>query len=118
MQRWPLLSSLPPQAPVWQRAPRRLPHPPVRLLPFASGPTRARRAAHSRRRHMTQPSASATLVELDPSDLKLTRVRAMRGPNYWRLAPVITADLELGALETISSAEMPDFTERLLAAMP
>ncbi|MES2521189.1 MAG: cyanophycin synthetase [Gemmatimonadota bacterium] len=67
---------------------------------------------------MTQPSASATLVDLDPSDLKLTRVRAMRGPNYWRLAPVITADIELGALETVSSAEMPDFTERLLAAMP
>ncbi|HYW31586.1 MAG TPA: cyanophycin synthetase [Gemmatimonas sp.] len=67
---------------------------------------------------MTHASASAALVDIDPSELKLTRVRAMRGPNYWRLAPVITADLTLGSLETVSSAEMPEFTERLLAAMP
>ena len=42
----------------------------------------------------------------------------MRGPNYWRLAPVIAADLKLGALERVSTADIPDFNARLLAAIP
>ena len=67
---------------------------------------------------MTQPRTSGLLDELDISALQLTRVRAMRGPNYWRLAPVIAADVKLGALENVSSADMPEFTVRLLRALP
>jgi cyanophycin synthetase len=67
---------------------------------------------------MTQPSASATLEALDPSELRLARVRAMRGPNYWRLAPVIAADIKLGALENVTSADIPEFNARLLQAIP
>ena len=29
----------------------------------------------------------------DPGELRITRLRALRGPNYWRLAPVIACDL-------------------------
>ena len=54
----------------------------------------------------------------DPSDLRLTRLRALRGPNYWRLAPVIACDVRLGALERVSSADIPGFTERIVGALP
>src|SRR4051812_7901420 len=34
----------------------------------------------------------------DPNDLQVSRIRALRGPNYWRLAPVIACDVRLGSL--------------------
>jgi hypothetical protein len=54
----------------------------------------------------------------DASALEVTRLRALPGPNYWRLAPVIACDVRLGALEGVTSAELPGFTDRLLGAMP
>ena len=67
---------------------------------------------------MTQPTTIAPPPALDPSDLRVTRLRALRGPNYWRLAPVIACDLRLGALEGVTSADIPGFTERLVGALP
>ncbi|HSU93628.1 MAG TPA: hypothetical protein VLI43_07940, partial [Gemmatimonadaceae bacterium] len=61
-------------------------------------------------------SSSATLY--DASELHVTRVRALRGPNYWRLAPVIACDLALGSLDHVSSAELPGFAHRLVTALP
>ena len=51
-------------------------------------------------------------------DLVVTHIRALRGPNYWRLAPVIACDVRLGSLEHITSADVPGFSERLLTALP
>ncbi|HEX8848202.1 MAG TPA: cyanophycin synthetase [Gemmatimonadaceae bacterium] len=48
----------------------------------------------------------------------MTRLRALRGPNYWRLAPVIACDLTLGSLEQVTSAHVPGFAERLVTAIP
>ena len=56
--------------------------------------------------------------QFDPNELRVTRTRALRGPNYWRLAPVIASDVQLGALEGVTSADMPRFTERLLGYLP
>jgi len=55
---------------------------------------------------------------IDPNELRVTRLRALRGPNYWRLAPVIACDVRLGALESVNSADVPGFNDRLLAALP
>jgi cyanophycin synthetase len=52
------------------------------------------------------------------SALRVTRIRALRGPNYWRLAPVIACDVRLGELEELNSADVPGFTDRLIAALP
>ncbi|MDB4877754.1 MAG: cphA [Gemmatimonadetes bacterium] len=52
------------------------------------------------------------------AEMLVSRVRALRGPNYWRLAPVIACDVRLGALERATSAELPDFCDRLLAFLP
>lgn len=60
----------------------------------------------------------ATANDFDPNALRVARVRALRGPNYWRLAPVIACDVTLGSLEAVSSADLPGFTDRLLAALP
>jgi cyanophycin synthetase len=57
-------------------------------------------------------------VALAPDDFRITRLRALRGPNYWRLAPVIACDLRLGAYENVSSAQIPGFVENLLEALP
>ncbi|MDQ3242753.1 MAG: cyanophycin synthetase, partial [Gemmatimonadota bacterium] len=69
-----------------------------------------------------QRALASPLVEtekqLDPAELEVTRIRALRGPNYWRLAPVIACDVRLGALEKITSSEIPGFTDRLTAAIP
>jgi cyanophycin synthetase len=59
-----------------------------------------------------------TAAALDPDELRVTRLRAVRGPNFWRLAPVIACDLRLGALEEVPSTEIPGFNDRLLAALP
>src|SRR5918995_712131 len=68
----------------------------------------------SQPRIATPPSVPA----IDPNDLRVTRLRALRGPNYWRLAPVIACDVRLGALESVTSAMVPGFSDRLLAALP
>jgi cyanophycin synthetase len=57
-------------------------------------------------------------TRLDPAELEVTRIRALRGPNYWRLAPVIACDVRLGALESITSAQIPRLNQRLVESMP
>jgi cyanophycin synthetase len=59
-----------------------------------------------------------SIPSLDPNELRVTRLRALRGPNYWRLAPVIACDVRLGALESVTSALVPGFADRLVAALP
>jgi cyanophycin synthetase len=67
---------------------------------------------------MTQPSLTAEFPSLDPAQLEITRLRSLRGPNFWRLAPVIAADVRQGAFESLTTADLPGFNERLLSAMP
>lgn len=55
---------------------------------------------------------------LDPAQLEILRLRALRGPNYWRLAPVVACDLRLGDLASLTSADVSGFSDRLLAALP
>ena len=63
-------------------------------------------------------TAAAASPGIDPNEIRLTRLRALRGPNFWRLAPVIACDVRLGALEAVSSADIPGFVDRLLATLP
>lgn len=42
----------------------------------------------------------------------------MRGANYWSKLPVTRMDLNIGAYEDISSADVPGFRESLMEAMP
>ncbi len=62
--------------------------------------------------------ATNAAPKLDPTELEVTRIRALRGPNYWRLAPVIACDIRLGALESITSIQIPRLNERLIEAIP
>ena len=55
---------------------------------------------------------------LPVDDLRVTRLRALRGPNFWRLAPVIACDMALGRLEPLRSSEVPGFVERMVDALP
>src|SRR5688500_14435656 len=57
-------------------------------------------------------------IRLDPAELEVTRIRALLGPNYWRLAPVIACDVRLGSLEKVTSADIPGMTDRLVEAIP
>ena len=63
------------------------------------------------------PIAPAAPV-VDPQELQVSRLRALRGPNFWRLAPVVACDVRLGALEPRSSRDIPGFADRLAAALP
>ena len=62
--------------------------------------------------------STATEPQIDADQLQVSRIRALRGPNYWRLAPVIACDVQLGTLEHTSSADIPGFYERLTDAIP
>ena len=55
---------------------------------------------------------------IDADQLQVSRIRALRGPNYWRLAPVIACDVQLGSLEQVSSADIPGFYDRLTGSIP
>jgi len=66
----------------------------------------------------TQLATPPSVPTIDPNELRVTRLRALRGPNYWRLAPVIACDVRLGALESVSSVDVPGFNDRLIAALP
>lgn len=48
----------------------------------------------------------------------MTALHATRGANYWSRLPITRMDLNIGAYENISSADVPGFTARLVAAMP
>ena len=63
-------------------------------------------------------SELASPKSLDPNEIQVTRIRSLPGPNYWRLAPVIACDVRMGNLEHVSSADIPEFTDRLLAYLP
>ena len=52
------------------------------------------------------------------TELRLTTLHSTRGKNFWSLRPVTRIDLQVGAYEDISSADVPGFTSRLVAAMP
>ena len=55
----------------------------------------------------------------DPTtEIRLLSLHGTRGANYWSSRPVTRMDLLVGAYDEISSADVPDVTERLLAAMP
>lgn len=55
----------------------------------------------------------------DPtSELRITSLHATRGANYWSRRPVTRLDLAVGAYSDISSADVPGFTEALVATMP
>src|SRR3954470_6992725 len=72
------------------------------------------------RSRIFSPDEMSTVQELrlDPDQLEVSRIRALRGPNYWRLAPVIACDIRLGSLEKVTSAEIPGLNDRLIEAMP
>src|SRR5215210_1466951 len=59
---------------------------------------------------MTAPDASA--------ELRMTSLHATRGANFWSRQPVTRLDILVGKYENISSADVPGFTEALVAAMP
>ncbi|MBA4158185.1 MAG: cyanophycin synthetase [Gemmatimonadetes bacterium] len=64
-------------------------------------------------------SKSVTGVRtLNVDDLHIARLRALRGPNFWRLAPVIACDVTLGSLEDVPSSMIPSFSDRLVVLLP
>jgi hypothetical protein len=52
------------------------------------------------------------------TEIRITGLHATRGLNFWSKRPVIRMDLVVGPFESISSADVPGFTEQLTAAMP
>ena len=63
-------------------------------------------------------AANSLPSRLDPSQFRISRVRALRGPNYWRLAPVIACDVRLGDLEQVQSNQIDEFNDRLIRLLP
>ncbi|HEX5726752.1 MAG TPA: hypothetical protein VFX98_14850 [Longimicrobiaceae bacterium] len=55
----------------------------------------------------------------DPrAEIRLVALRSLRGANLWSSRPVTRLDLAVGAYDEVSSAEVPGFTDALLAAFP
>lgn len=55
----------------------------------------------------------------DPyAEIRLLRLSATHGANYWSRRPITRLDLVVGAYDELSSADVPGFTERLMRALP
>ena len=55
----------------------------------------------------------------DPQlEIRMTTLHATRGANYWSRLPITRMDLQIGAYEHISSADVPGVTDALVSAMP
>src|SRR4051812_15125485 len=65
-----------------------------------------------------QSQSAAGVAGYDPDELRISRLRPLRGPNFWRLAPVIACDLTLGALEDVPSTDIAGFNARLMSLLP
>jgi cyanophycin synthetase len=52
------------------------------------------------------------------SDLEITHLQLLRGPNVWANYPVLEAWVDLGNLKDASSDEVPGFNERLKSWLP
>src|SRR6476619_4085840 len=52
------------------------------------------------------------------TELRMTMLHATRGKNFWSLRPVTRMDVQAGAFDDISSADVAGTTDRLVAAMP
>lgn len=52
------------------------------------------------------------------TEIRLVGLRTLRGANFWSRFPVTRLDLEVGAYDDISSADVPRFTEALTRAFP
>jgi cyanophycin synthetase len=60
----------------------------------------------------------STDLSADPyTEIRLTGLGATRGANFWSRRPVTRLDLVVGVFENVSSADVPGFTDRLVAAM-
>ncbi|MEX2571147.1 MAG: cyanophycin synthetase [Gemmatimonadota bacterium] len=64
------------------------------------------------------PSSITTASSLDSADLRMSRLRALRGPNFWRLSPVIACDVSLGTLEGVTTDRLDGFSRQLLELLP
>lgn len=51
-------------------------------------------------------------------EIRLVSLRSLRGANFWSRFPVTRLDMEVGAYDEISSAEVPGVTEALYRVMP
>jgi hypothetical protein len=52
------------------------------------------------------------------TEIRMTTLHAVRGPNFWSRRPVVCMDVTIGAYEDLSSADVAGVTESLVAAMP
>ncbi|MGH7651718.1 MAG: cyanophycin synthetase family protein [Gemmatimonadaceae bacterium] len=52
------------------------------------------------------------------TEIRIMTLHATRGANYWSELPITRMDLNIGAYENISSADVPGFTESLVQTMP
>lgn len=64
-------------------------------------------------------NASPAAAGPDPfTEIRLTSLSATRGANFWSRRAITRIDLLVGAFDDISSADLPEFTDRLVAALP
>lgn len=52
------------------------------------------------------------------AEIRLLSLSASRGANYWSTRPITRLDLAVGAYDDLCSADVPGFTERLVALLP
>jgi len=62
---------------------------------------------------------TARAVRPNPAtEIRMTTLHSVRGPNFWSRRPVVCMDVTIGAYEDLSSADVAGVTESLVAAMP
>src|SRR5687768_818986 len=52
------------------------------------------------------------------NEIKIERIKVLTGPNIWAYRPVLEILTQIGKYEELPSNKIPDFTERLVEAIP
>ncbi|HEU4458080.1 MAG TPA: cyanophycin synthetase [Methylibium sp.] len=68
--------------------------------------------------HEAQATPAQAQAQALASELRLLRIRYLRGPNVWTYRPVLETWLDLGELEDHPSHQLPGFNDRLRALLP
>jgi cyanophycin synthetase len=68
--------------------------------------------------HATTINSAERATTDGAADLRVVNTRTLRGPNLWRLGPVIVAELRAGRLAETPPGDLSDFTTALRRAVP
>ena len=88
------------------------------MIPLVISAPEANRSAHPNEAAGSWSTTNSSVRAHLAAQFDVSAIRPLRGPNHWRLSPVIACDVRLGELDEVRTTAIPGFNDALLAALP